>query len=69
MNLRGEEVAKEATKLSGDALFTCDVADKASVTSAVDGLIKSLGGVDIPVKNVGMPQAVERHMFAAGGER
>ena len=67
LNLRGEEVPKEATKLSGGALFTYDVADEASATSAVDGLIKSVGGVDIPVKNVGMSHAVE--MFAAGGER
>jgi NAD(P)-dependent dehydrogenase (short-subunit alcohol dehydrogenase family) len=55
---RGAKVAVldlNPDRVSGDALaITCDVSDDASVRSAIDLAVESMGGLDIVVNNAGM---------------
>jgi NAD(P)-dependent dehydrogenase (short-subunit alcohol dehydrogenase family) len=55
VDLNGEEADKRAAELGGaGTAFACDVADPASVSSAVDRIIAHFGRIDILVNNAGV---------------
>lgn len=55
VDLRGEEAGKKAAELGDSAAaFTCDVADEASVASAVGEIVTMFGRVDVLVNNAGV---------------